>query len=198
MTPPPIALGAVILAGGTAARLGGADKASIELAGRTLLTWALDAVIDAGEVVVLGDWVPTERPVTFTREDPAGGGPAAGLIAGLEAFSRPPRSLAVLAVDMPFVTMRTMDRLRSGAEGRDGAALTDLSGRRQLAMVLDTERLRGVIPPYDERHGLPLHRLLAPLDLIEVPGRDQEFRDIDSWADLAEAREQFDAPFDLD
>lgn len=190
----PLALGAVILAGGTAARLGGADKASIELAGRTLLAWALDAVIDAGEVVVLGDWVPTERPVTFTREDPAGGGPAAGLIAGLAAFSRPPRRLAVLAVDMPFVTMRTFDRLRVGAEGRDGAALTDLSGRRQLAMVLDAERLRAVIPPYDEQHGLALHRLLAPLEVIEVPGRDQEFRDIDSWQDLAEARERFQEP----
>ncbi|CAM3175084.1 NTP transferase domain-containing protein [Nocardioides dubius] len=194
MTSPPLALGAVILAGGTAARLGGADKASIELAGRTLLTWALDAVIDAGEVVVLGDWVPTERPVTFTREDPVGGGPAAGLIAGLEAFSRPPASLAVLAVDMPFVTMRTFDRLRAGAQGRDGAALTDLSGRRQLAMVLDTQRLRSVIPAYDERHGLPLHRLLAPLDLVEVPGLDQEYADIDSWQDLASARERFEAP----
>lgn len=31
------ALGAVILAGGTAARMGGVDKASIELHGRTLL-----------------------------------------------------------------------------------------------------------------------------------------------------------------
>ena len=38
---------AVVLAGGTAARLGGADKASIELHGRTLLTHALDALVDA-------------------------------------------------------------------------------------------------------------------------------------------------------
>ena len=38
---------AVVLAGGTAARLGGADKASIEHAGRTLLEWALDALLDA-------------------------------------------------------------------------------------------------------------------------------------------------------
>ena len=44
---------AVVLAGGTAVRLDGADKASVELHGRTLLTWALDAVLDAAEVVVV-------------------------------------------------------------------------------------------------------------------------------------------------
>ena len=46
---------AVVLAGGQAARLGGADKASIEVDGRTLLAHALDAVIDAAEVVVVGE-----------------------------------------------------------------------------------------------------------------------------------------------
>lgn len=188
MALPPLALGAIVLAGGTAARLGGADKASIELAGRTLLTWVLDAVVDAGEVVVLGDWVPTERPVTFTREDPASGGPAAGLLAGFEAFSRTPSQLAVVAVDMPFVSMATFSRLREAAAGRDGAVLTDLSGRRQLAMVLDGERFAAVRPDYADRHGLPLHRLLEPFDLVDVPGRDREPHDIDGWGDLRDAR----------
>ena len=36
-------LAAVVLAGGTAVRLGGVDKASIELAGRTFLEHALAA-----------------------------------------------------------------------------------------------------------------------------------------------------------
>ena len=47
---------AVVLAGGRAARLGGFDKASIEIDGRTLLTHALDAVVDASEVVVTSEW----------------------------------------------------------------------------------------------------------------------------------------------
>lgn len=192
MTTAPLALGAVILAGGTGARLGGADKASIELGSRTLLAWCLDAVIDAGEVVVLGDWVPTDRPVTFTREDPRGGGPAAGLLHGLSCFSRPPRQIHVLAVDMPFLTMATLDRLRDAARGRDGAVLCDHSGRRQLAMTLDATRLAAHAPPYDQRHGLPLHRLLSGLDLVDVPARGEEASDIDSFADLAAARERID------
>jgi molybdopterin-guanine dinucleotide biosynthesis protein A len=180
----PLALGAVVLAGGTAARMGGVDKASIELEGRTLLAWALDAVVDAGEVVVLGDWVHTDRPVTFTREDPASGGPAAGLLAGLDAFARPPRELVVLAVDMPRVSMATVARLRDAAAGHDGAALCDASGRRQLALVLDVAALQAARPPYAEVHGLPLHRLLARLDLVDVPAIGDEARDVDGWADL--------------
>lgn len=185
----PIAFGAVILAGGTAARMGGVDKASIELHGRTLLDYALDAVIDAGEVVVVGEWVRTARPVTFTREDPPRGGPAAGLLAGLDAFVRPPRHVAVLAVDMPRVTMATITRLRGAADAHDGAVLCDQEGRRQLALVLDTARLREVCPPYGEQHGLPLHRLLADLDVVDVPSVGDEAHDVDGWADLRDLRD---------
>src|ERR1700712_3796344 len=94
---------AVILAGGVAARLDGADKASVELPGRTLLTWALDAVVDAGEVVVVGDPVPAHRPVTFVREDPRHGGPVAALLTGRDALLDAPATLAVLACDMPYL-----------------------------------------------------------------------------------------------
>jgi len=181
---PRIALGAVVLAGGRAARMGGADKASIEIDGRNLLDHALDAVVDASEVVVVGAWMHTERPVTFTREDPAHGGPAAGLLAGLDAFVGDPVQVAVLAVDMPRVTLRTMSRLRDASQGRDGAVLVGVDGRRSLAYVLDTGRLRDVRPPYGEEHGMALHALLADLDLAAVPEQGEETHDVDGWEDL--------------
>lgn len=175
---------AVILAGGTAARLDGADKASIEHGGRTLLEYALDAVLDASEVVVVGEAVPTVRPVTFTREDPAYGGPVAGLLTGRDALLRRTRMLGVLAVDMPLVTARTFRRLLEGAEGHDGAFLTGPDGRRQLAGVLDVDRLDAVRPDHEGQHGMALHRLLADLDLVAVPAEGDEARDVDTWADL--------------
>ncbi|MEV7429613.1 NTP transferase domain-containing protein [Nocardioides sp. NPDC092400] len=183
---------AVVLAGGRAARLGGADKASVEVAGRTLLAHALDAVVDAAEVVVVGDPVPTERPVTFTREDPRYGGPVAALLTGRDALLRRTPTLAVLAVDMPHVTPRTIRRLHEAAQGRDGAALVDPDGRRQLALVLDVARLDAVRPGREEQHGAALHRLLEPLDLAAVPTEGREHRDLDTWADLRELREQGD------
>ena len=58
-------------------------------------------MIDAGEVVVVGDQVPTERPVTFTREDPQHGGPVAAMLTGRDALLNDAPWLAVLACDMP-------------------------------------------------------------------------------------------------
>jgi molybdopterin-guanine dinucleotide biosynthesis protein A len=175
---------AVVLAGGTAARLGGADKASIEHAGRTLLEWALDALLDASEVVVVGDPVPTTRPVTFTRESPRYGGPVAALLTGRDALLRAPRTLGVLAVDMPRVTAYTFRRLQQAARGHDGAFLADRDGRRQLAGVLDVARLDTVRPDHQGQHGMALHRLLSGLDLVTIGPEGEEARDIDTWADL--------------
>ena len=175
---------AVILAGGAAARLDGVDKASLELSGRTLLTWALDAVIDASEVVVVGDPVPTERPATFTRESPRHGGPVAALLTGRDALLEPRPSLAVLACDMPFLRPSTFRRLREAARGHDGAVLVDDEGRRQLAFVVDPARLDAVRPDHEHQHEMPLHRLLEPLDLAEVAAEGQEHRDVDTWRDV--------------
>lgn len=175
---------AILLAGGQAVRLDGADKASVEYLGRTLLEHALDALVDASEVVVVGDPVPTTRPVTFTREDPRYGGPVAALLTGRDALVSPPRIVGVLAVDMPRVSSWTFRRLHEAAAGHDGAFLTDATGRRQLAGVLDAARLEQVRPDHEGQHGMPLHRLLADLDLVDVPPEGDEGRDVDTWGDL--------------
>lgn len=185
-TPSPYA--AVVLAGGTAARLDGVDKAGVEYAGHTLLEHALRAVAGASETVVVGDHVPTSRPVTFTREDPPYGGPAAGLLAGRDALAQAPARLFVLAVDMPRVGPGTVARLLEAAAGHDGAFLTDRDGRRQLAGVLDVPALDRVRP--DDSQGLPLHRLLAALDLVMVAPAGDEAADVDTWADLRDLRER--------
>jgi len=180
---------AIILAGGRASRLDGVDKAGIEVGGRTLLEWALDGVVDAREVVVVGDPVPTDRPVTFTREDPRYGGPVAGLLTGLDALTALPRYVGVIGVDMPHVHHGTWRRLLAAAgEGpRDGAMLVGPDGHWQLALVLATDRLQEVRPGYEEQHDFPLKRLIAPLELTPVAAEGREHQDIDTWADLRDA-----------
>ena len=183
---------AIILAGGRASRLGGVDKAGIEVGGRTLLEWALDGVIDAREVIVVGDPVPTERPVTFVREDPRYGGPVAGLLTGLDALLAVPRLVGVMAVDMPHLHHGTWRRLLAAGAGTpdapvDGALLVGPDERWQLAMVLDATRLQEVRPGYEEQHGYPIRRLLDGLTLASVPADGREHEDIDTWADLSQA-----------
>jgi len=178
---------AVVLAGGRGARLDGADKAGVEIGGRTLLARSLDALADAAEVVVVADPVPTERPVTFVRESPRYGGPAAALLTGVDALVAPAAYVAVVAVDMPYLTPGTWRRLVTAAADHDGAALVGPDGRRQLAYALATAPLTRVRPDHEGQHDLALRRLLAPLDLVDVPATGREHRDIDTWADLRDA-----------
>jgi len=177
-------LGGIVLTGGGAARFGGADKASIEVAGATLLERALGALAEIPDVVVVGDEVATSRPVTFLREDPPGGGPAAGLLAGLAGFPSPPRLVVVLAVDMPLVTPATVRRLML-SDDEDGALLVDGDGRRQyLCAVYRTASLLAAAPPPEEHHGLPVRRLVKKLRLAEVTAIAGEAQDVDTWEDL--------------
>lgn len=187
-------LGAVVLAGGTAARMGGADKASIELDGVTLLERALAATMSAYEVVVVGRQVPTTRPVTWTIEDPASGGPAAGLLAGLDRFLVEPDLVTVLAVDMPRVHAGTVARLTWAVEADpdvDGALLATRDGRTQpLAAVYRHSSLSTARPAsHEEQHGLAMHRLIGPLRLVEVAAEGDEGQDVDSWDDLRRLRD---------
>lgn len=178
-------LAAVILAGGTGARLGGADKAAIEYAGTTLLDRALAATGAAVEVVVVADPTPTSRPVTFAREEPAYGGPVAGLLAGRAALTGAPDLLVVLAVDMPHVTAGTVARLAAAVDeddGVDGAVLTGADGRRRLAFVVRTDRLDAVSPA--DPDGAAVHALLAPLALREVTAVGREASGVDTVEDL--------------
>jgi molybdopterin-guanine dinucleotide biosynthesis protein A len=185
-------LGGIVLTGGSAVRFQGADKASMELGGSTLLEHALGALAEVPEVVVVGDEVLTSRPVTFVREDPPGGGPAAGLLAGLDGFARLPRLVVVLAVDMPLVTTATVRRLGLSAAD-DGALLVDDDGRRQyLCALYRSAALREAAPPPENRTGLAVRRLVADLRLAEVPTVGNEADDVDTWDDLTRLREQLD------
>ncbi|ANS79642.1 Molybdopterin-guanine dinucleotide biosynthesis protein MobA [Serinicoccus hydrothermalis] len=84
--PPPVDL--VVLAGGRGSRLGGRDKAAIVVGGRTLLARILATDL-GGRVVVVGE-TPVPEGVRRTVEDPPGGGPVAGIGAGLDALARMP------------------------------------------------------------------------------------------------------------
>lgn len=171
---------AVILTGGTAARLGGTDKAGLSRAGRSLLEHALDAVAGAADVVVVGPETSTSRPVSFTRESPPGGGPLAGIAAGVAALGGAPDLVVVLAVDMPQITRATVSRLVAAVGDGDAAWLVDASGRRQLAAVVRP----GLVPAPGTAHGVPVRVLMRAGRSIDVPSLDDEAEDIDTWDDV--------------
>ena len=78
-------LGAILLAGGRATRVDGAAKPLFEVGGRTLLSAAVTAATDAGArpVTVVAPILDPGLDVTWVREDPPFGGPAAAIVAAL-------------------------------------------------------------------------------------------------------------------
>ncbi|WP_431959016.1 NTP transferase domain-containing protein [Actinacidiphila sp. bgisy160] len=186
---------AVVLAGGAARRLGGADKPGLPVAGRALIDRVLDACAGAATTVVVGPRRPTARPVAWAREEPPGGGPLPALFAGLREVTAD--VVLVLAADLPFLSRTTVDALLAalrGAEGADGVVLTDSDGRDQtLAATYRTEALRQHLALIAAEHGtlsgLPLRLLTGELALRRLPDpTGQASFDCDTWDDLSTAR----------
>jgi molybdopterin-guanine dinucleotide biosynthesis protein A len=182
-------LDAVVLAGGAATRMGGADKPGLTVAGRTLLEHVVATVRahhpNAG-VTVVGPERESPR-ARYVREDPPGGGPVPALRAGLSHVSAP--WVALLAADLPHLDPGHLAELRAALEtpaggpeaarGRDeaavsahrvrspsGAVFVDAGGREQwLTGIWHTGTLRSALAGYG---GRSLHKLLGPLNPVHV------------------------------
>ncbi|AJC57313.1 NTP transferase domain-containing protein [Streptomyces sp. 769] len=188
---------AIVLAGGAARRLGGADKPALPVGGRALLDRVLATCPDAAATVVVGPARPTARPVVQALEDPPGGGPLAALDAGLRHTTAP--TVLVLSADLPFLTAGTVRALleaatTGGDPPPDGALLRDAEGRDQpLVAAYRTAPLRRALDRLRSAHGaltgLPLRPLLSALVLVRVPDATSTASfDCDTWEDIGTAR----------
>lgn len=193
----PSAVGVVVLAGGTARRLGGVDKTALEVGGVPILARLLESVAPAPTVVVADP--PTHhllRPpalphVTWTREDPPGRGPAVALGAGVRALlaRTDVPVVVVLAGDQPFAgtaVPRLLAALDAAPEA-DAALGEDATGATQLLLgayrsVVLAARAATVHPDDSVR------ALLAGLSSVRVPLVDDEDLDVDDPTDLVRAR----------
>jgi molybdopterin-guanine dinucleotide biosynthesis protein A len=197
---PGAAFDTVILAGGSAARMGGADKPGIAVGRTAMLVLVAQAAAAAGTtrlIVVgppragaVGDAL-AELGAVVVREEPPGGGPVPALRRGL-AETTAAWSL-VLAADLPFLRGALLADLlaRGRAAAAAGAVLTDDDGRPQwLAGGWQTGALRVALAAYP---GNSLRGLLGPLAPVLVRAAaagsgPPQWLDCDSPADVAAAR----------
>ncbi len=127
MTPPTLGL---VLAGGLARRMGGGDKALIEIGGRTILSRVLETLAPQCDGVILnangdiGRFASYGLPVV--KDDiPDFAGPLAGILAGLEwmAAQRPELQwMASVPGDCPFLPTDLVARLHQ-VRGQAGTPL---------------------------------------------------------------------------
>lgn len=182
----------LVLAGGDGSRLGGVDKAVLQVGGRTLLDRVLEARGPAARVVVVG---PVVAPpgVLQVVEDPPRGGPVAGIAAGVAALADAPERAEpapwtlVIAVDQPEAASAVSDLLRETATASpdvDMLCPQDATGHPQwLLAAYRTTALTAALQPFGSGHSVAVRRLVAGLRSAGV--RSLHVGDIDTWDDHA-------------
>jgi len=125
---------AVVLAGGASRRFR-PDKLAEQLDGEPLLDGVLASLPERVEtVIVVGAAREVIRPVIFTSEEPAGGGPAAALVAGLRrALEESGDAIVTLPGDAPLAGKAAsilLSRLES-EPSTEAVVGVDASGREQ-------------------------------------------------------------------
>ncbi|GAA1853344.1 molybdenum cofactor guanylyltransferase [Microbacterium koreense] len=199
--PPPVhTIGAVLLAGGRASRMDGVAKPLLDVGGRSLLVRAVDAAASCGAdpITVVGPELDAHLPVTWVREDPPFGGPAAAIVAAVNALAddaEAPEWMLVLACDLPTVDAAVrvlVNGIALQPTGVDGLCLTDDTSRPQwLIGIYRTAALRrGVAGIPAQGRDAPVRALLDDLAIATITTADSLTRDVDTWDDLSRARDR--------
>lgn len=181
---------AAVLSGGRSQRMG-ADKASIELDGRTLSDWIQRALSDRAVFFVGG-----EPGGARSIGDAPGSGPAAGLAAALAIGAE---AVVLVAVDQPWLRRETVTKLVDRFAGRPVVPLHD--GVRQVTCAAYPSELASRAAQVAIEGG-PLQAVLDDLEVDEVSPAEwhQWGEDGRSWfgtdtpADLVEGTKRFGSP----
>lgn len=181
----------------------GRHKPALEVAGLPMVERILAAAHEHERIVVgTPERVPDGVPVV--RESPPGGGPVAGIAAGLEALDeRPgegPELIAVLAGDLPFLTAEHLDELfvalTSGPadiQRPEVALAVDHTGHANwLCAVWRADALRRRLAQVGEPAGTSVRKLLHGIRQVHVLDETGWSTDIDTPEDLDAARNRQD------
>lgn len=188
---------AIVVGGGGGQRLGGVSKPDLVLGGVRLIDRvcaALTGACGAGCVAVVPPAVRVPDGVTRTLEDPPGGGPLAGIDAGLSALNLGEGGrVVVVSVDAPgvgeFVPLLLAEPLGEAADGRIVRGGEPEPFDQYLMGVYRVASLRRAIDEavaaYGSVRGVGVRRVLRALDVERVSVSADACRDIDTPEDVA-------------
>jgi len=174
----------IIVAGGTARRLGGIDKVMLPLAddASSLLSGVIR--VCPGRIIVVGPHRDVVGVDSWVDDQDHDAGPAAAIWSGLLHIAS---TYVFLSAGDQKVSADAVDQVCSAAIGQDGAwALrTDGSGQPLFACV-NANKLRALLEPTRGVNQSPL-RLMAELEMVGVVVGEHDVSDIDTWQDVAQA-----------
>lgn len=181
---------AIVLAGGRSSRLDGIDKTTVEIDGIALIDHVYAAVRRCTPLVAVGPDDIGRSGIRVVRENPAFGGPAAAVAAGIGALEGAGAAETwLLACDLPRAA-ELVARLAkvSIPDDADAVVAVDADGRMQwLAGRYRVSALQGAVAQHPEITGLSMRKLFSDLRLHTVDD-DGASQDLDTWAAIEDYR----------
>jgi len=198
----------IVVAGGRSVRMGGREKAVVDVAGQPLIRRVADSLTPAVEELVV-NCRPDQRDAiagalsglgpTFALDAEPDRGPVAGIATGLEATDA--GHAAVVACDLPFLDTGLLEYLFERAAGADADAAVPKPDDwfeplhavyRPAPMA---EACRAALAEGDVRIIEPLfsleYEVVERADLV-AHGSLDSFESVDTPADLAEAADRLE------
>lgn len=186
----------VVLAGGLALRMGGADKGLQDLSGRPMVAWVLDRLAPQVDELLISANRNGERYAAFgyrVLPDRIAGfaGPLAALHAALHDATSP--LLVTVPCDAPFLPRNLVSRLHAALVRAEAAvAVASTGGRRQPVFLLCKREVQPHLRAFLAQGGRKIDSWYATLKRVDEPFDDQldAFVNVNSDADLSQAAER--------
>ena len=194
----------VVVAGGRSVRMGGREKAVVDVAGMPLIRRVAEGLTPAVGELVVNCRADQRAPVagalsgldpTFALDEEPDRGPVAGIATGLEATDA--EYAAVVACDLPFLDTGVLEHLFERAAGTDAAVPRPGDWFEPLHAVYRpgpmAEACRAALAEGDVRVIEPLfsleHVVVERSELLQH-GSLSSFESVDTPADLADAADR--------
>lgn len=185
--------GAIILAGGQGRRLGGVDKARLQIGEKAIIESQLELLCRKFEGVIISSGVKGRYVYPGVQEvvdEQMRCGPLMGLYCGLRE-SEQERNF-VTGCDMPYLHEQVIQLLVEESRGEVEAVVAVVNGERQPLMAVYHRRALGKIGKCLDRGEYKFMSLLSELEVKEideerirrVDGELKSFFNINTEADL--------------
>lgn len=180
---------ALILAGGTSSRMAH-DKASLVIAGETMLARSVNAASQAKTIVVSGLEQALPHPVVWSLEDPPFSGPVAAIVEALPLISS--EWVVIIPCDLAHPE-EVVAELTAHNTGADALIARDPEGHIQwLTARVKTEALSRAVTAL-ESSDIPVRNLFAEMNIefVDAPSTFPAiWEDMDTPEELLKVSEE--------
>lgn len=189
-------IGAVILAGGLARRMGGQDKGLVELGNKPMVCWTLDAVEHLTSDIVINANRNREIYESFGKpviNDLHEGhlGPLAGLYSAMQSLSR--QHVFMCPCDSPFVQPSLLAKLKQAVDNSDGDIFVAHDGERlQPVFAIVSASLSGSLDEFLKSGERKIDKWYSAHNMIGVDCSDcqDSFRNINTEEERLAAEQE--------